>query len=45
MGWNRELGFDHLTWTEAEDVHLAFVPVPGVQVIEARLTSAVEELA
>ena len=31
-----ELRFDYITWTEAEDLHLAFVPVLGVQVIAAK---------
>jgi ATP-dependent Clp protease ATP-binding subunit ClpC len=31
-----ELRFDYITWTEADDLHLAFVPVLGVQVITAK---------
>ncbi|WP_395749494.1 AAA family ATPase [Prosthecobacter sp.] len=31
-----ELRFDYITWTEADDLYLAFVPVLGVQVIAAK---------
>ncbi|HCN30707.1 MAG TPA: hypothetical protein DIT64_18665 [Verrucomicrobiales bacterium] len=31
-----ELSLDYLTWTEADDLHLAFIPVLGVQVIAAK---------
>ncbi len=31
-----ELRFDYITWTEADDLHLAFVPALGVQVIASK---------
>lgn len=31
-----DLRFDYISWTEAEDLHLAFVPVLGVQVMAAK---------
>lgn len=31
-----ELRLDYLTWTEADDLHLAFVPVLGLQIMAAR---------
>ncbi|MCF7785231.1 MAG: AAA family ATPase [Prosthecobacter sp.] len=31
-----ELRFDYITWAESDDLHLAFVPVLGVQVIAAK---------
>lgn len=31
-----ELRFDYITWTEGEDLHLAFVPVLGVQIMASK---------
>lgn len=37
-----ELRLDYLTWSEADDLHLAFIPVLGVQVIAAKAEQIAE---
>lgn len=39
-----ELRFDYLTWSEADDLHLAFVPILGVQVMAAKAEQVAERV-
>ncbi len=39
-----ELRFDYLTWSEADDLHLAFIPALGVQVIAAKAEQIAERV-